>query len=89
MKNLPIDGNSREIQCSFIGYAKTLETGILPAEIKGYVRMKNVGDSEAIIRYVDQVNSDGVILSPGETEYFYILPNREVEIIQGTLNIMY
>lgn len=87
MKNLPTDSNSRAIQCSCLGYSKNFGTGILPLEVNGYIRLKNIGDDEAIIRYTDQIDADGVILSPNETEYFLI--EREIEIIQGTLNIMY
>lgn len=90
MKNLPIDINSRAIQCSTIGFAKNFNEGIIDnPEVKGYVRLKNISDSNAIFRYSSHKESDGIVLSPGETEYFYIEQDKTIEIVQGTLNIMF
>lgn len=85
MANLPTDGNSRAIQCANLGNGSNYEAEVLP-EISGLVRFKNIGEGNAIIRY-EYSNSDGVVLSPGETEYFFV--NGIVEVVEGTVNIMY
>lgn len=89
MNNLPNDKNSRAIQCSFLGFSKNHGAGVLPPEIYGYIRVKNIGESDAIIRYADQELADGVYISPGETEYFFIEKGRQLEVVSGSLNIMY
>lgn len=86
MNNLPTDSNSRTIQCANLGNGSNFESEILPAEIQGLVRFKNIGADNAIIRYANN-SSDGVILSPGETEYFFV--NDIVEVVSGIVNIMY
>ena len=86
MKNLPIDSNSRPIQCAPFGNGYNFESQVLPGDISGLVRFKNIGEGNAIIRYT-QSSSDGVVLSPGETEYFFI--NGIIEIVQGSVNVMY
>ena len=87
MNNLPIDKNSRAIQCANLGFGQNFEAGILPESVKGYIRIKNIGESDAIIRYACHSNSDGIILSPSETEYFFVA--EQLEIVEGSLNIMY
>lgn len=90
MKNLYVDGNSRAIQCSPIGFSKNFSTGVIDDDaVSGYVRIKNVGDGDAKFRYDTQTLADGVTLSAGETEYFYVEPGRHLEVVSGTLNIMY
>lgn len=84
--NLPTDGNSRAIQCAHLGNGFNFEAEVLPKEVRGLVRFKNVGADNATIRYAHS-SSDGVVLSPGETEYFYI--DDIVEVVSGTVNIMY
>lgn len=87
MANLPIDNNSRAIQCARLGYGTNYSAGKLPAEIKGLVRFKNIGEDNAIIRYFEDDTTDGVVLSPGETEYFVV--NDVVEVVSGSINVMY
>lgn len=90
MRNLPIDYHSRAIQCSGIGMAKNFTTGVITdPEVVGFVRIKNVGEDNATFRLSDQSLSTGIVLSPSETEYFYIETGRHLEIVSGTLNIMY
>ena len=86
MNNLPTDGNSRAIQCANLGNGNNYTTGKLPADIRGLVRFKNIGEDNAVIRYSGDT-TDGVVLSPGETEYFFV--NGIVEVVEGTVNIMY
>lgn len=86
MANLPTDGNSRAIQCANLGNGVNYTTGKLPAEVQGLVRFKNVGEDNAIIRYSGDT-TDGVVLSPGETEYFFV--NGIVEVVSGSVNVMY
>lgn len=89
MERLPVDTNSNSLQCSYLGYGVNLSAGLFPSEAVGYVRVKNIGEDDAIIRYSNHGDSDGVVLSPGETEYFYIDPNKQVELVEGSVNIMY
>lgn len=84
--NLPTDSNSHAIQCAYLGNGFNFEAEVIPNAISGLVRFKNIGTDNAIIRYADS-SSDGIVLSPGETEYFYI--NGIVEVVSGTVNIMY
>lgn len=88
MDSLYIDKNSRAVQCSTLGYGKTFSVGVIQEkEVCGFVRIKNIGSDMAIFKCADY-SDDGIYLSPGETEYFYI-DGKTIEIIQGTLNIMY
>lgn len=85
MINLPLDNNNHLVQCAKFGEGYEYADMILPKTIKGLVRIKNIGDTNAIIKYADD-NSEGVVLSPGETEYFYL--KKQLEIVTGRLNIM-
>lgn len=90
MKNLYVDKNSRAVQCSIVGYSKNFSIGkITDDEIHGFIRMKNIGENMAIFRCANHKDSDGIYLSPGETEYFFVESEQNIEIIQGTINIMY
>jgi hypothetical protein len=90
MKNLYVDKNSRAVQCSIIGYGKNFSVGeITDSEVHGFIRVKNIGEDMAIFRYSNYKDSDGIYLSPGETEYFFVDDDHSIEIVQGTLNIMY
>lgn len=84
MNNLPTDANSRTIQCAYLGNGSNHEAGNLIVH-KGLIRFKNIGDNNAIIRYNDS-STDGVVLSPGETEYFFV--NGTVKVVVGTVNVM-
>lgn len=90
MKNLYIDSNGRSLQCSRVGYAMNFSTGEIDNEnVKGVVRIKNVGSTDAVFRYARHTGSDGIVLSSGETEYFYVEPGETLEVVSGTLNIMW
>lgn len=89
MKNLPIDNNSRTIQCAHLGFTRNYNAGVVDKEVTGYVRLKNIGEANAIVRFTDQYECDGLVLSPNETEYIYLQKERQLEILQGTLNIMF
>lgn len=86
MNNLPIDSNSRAIQCANLKYGANYTAGVLPDGVRGLVRFKNIGEDFAILRYKNS-SSSGVYLSPGETEYFFV--NDVVEIVEGSVNVMY
>lgn len=86
MANLPTDGNSRAIQCAPLGIGTNFSAGTLPNLVNTLVRFKNIGEGNATIRYSGDT-TDGVVLSPGETEYFFV--NGTVEIVSGTVNVMY
>lgn len=51
MKNLPVDSNSRTIQCAHIGFTKNFSTGVVDKEVTGYVRLKNIGEEDAMVWY--------------------------------------
>lgn len=89
MKNLPVDSNSRTIQCSYLGLTRNYNAGVVDKEVTGYVRLKNIGDTNAVVRFTDQYFCDGLVLSPGETEYVYLQKDRQLEILQRALNIMF
>lgn len=89
MKNLPIDSNSRTIQCAYLGFTRNFNAGVVDKEVTGYVRLKNIGETNAVVRFTDQYGCDGLVLSPSETEYLYLQNGRQLEIMQGTLNIMF
>lgn len=85
-KALPIDVNSRPVPVMKIGYGVTFNPGILPNEYCGHiVRFKAIGDTS--FRLATQVGSE-IVMNDGDTEYFYIPPNDDVEIISGSINIM-
>lgn len=86
MNNLPTDSNSRTIQCAKLGNGFNYEAEVLPGALSGLIRFKNIGAGNAIIRYAN-TTSDGVVLSPDETEYFFV--NGIIEVVEGTVNIMY
>lgn len=90
MQGLYIDRNSRSVQISPLGFAKNFEAGVVDdTEITGIVRLKNIGEDDAIVRYAEQSDSAGMYLSSGETEYIYLEEDKHLEIVQGTLNIMF
>lgn len=59
MKNLPVDSNSRTIQCAHIGFTKNFSTGVVDKEVTGYVRLKNIGEEDAIVRL--QTSTDAMV----------------------------
>lgn len=90
MQGLYIDKNSRSVQISPLGFCKNFETGVVnDPEITGIVRIKNIGEDDAIIRYDENPDSAGMYLSVGETEYLYLEEGKHLNIVQGTLNIMF
>lgn len=84
--NLPIDNNGRAVQYSALGCGYNYEAGVLPFPLSGLIRVKNTGTDNAVIRHKDD-GSDGVVLSPNETEYFVV--NGTIEIVSGSVNIMF
>ena len=89
MRNLPFDGNNAIMQWSALGNCKNFEAGVIDQTFDGYIRVKNIGEEMAAIRYQDQTGSDGLHLSPDETEYLRVERGRKIEVIAGTVNIMY
>ena len=90
MQGLYIDKNSRSVQISPLGFCKNFETGVVnDPEITGIVRVKNIGEGDAIIRYNEHPDSAGMYLSSGETEYIYLEEGKHLNIVQGTVNIMF
>lgn len=86
MTILPNDDNSRAIQCANFGFGYNLTEGSTTDNLNTLVRFKNTGSTNAVIRYDNSVG-DGVVLSPGETEYFFV--KGIIKVVSGTLNIMY
>ena len=89
MKGTFVDVNSRTVQCVGIGVAKDYEQGsiVKGSDFAGVVRFKNIGDVDGRIRIEGQ-GGDGVVISAGETEYFGIHSDENVEILLGTFNVM-
>jgi len=85
-KSLPIDSNSRPVPALNIGFGKTFAPGVVPDEFSGnIVRFKAIGDT--IFRLESQPSSE-VLMLDGETEYFFIPKQKQLEIVSGSLNIM-
>ena len=86
MTILPNDDNSRTIQCANFGFGYNLTEGSTTDNLNTLVRFKNTGSTNAVIRYDNSVD-DGVVLSPDETEYFFV--RGIVKVVSGDINIMY
>lgn len=89
MQGTYVDVNSRTVQIVGIGPAEDYTTGetISSKDHHGIVRFKNIGDADGRIRIKGSSDS-GVVISAGETEYFGIYPGEEVEVIEGSFNVM-
>lgn len=87
MKSMNVPATSQPVCC--LGFAEDITTtGRLNVGINGYVRIKNIGDEIGHVRKFGD-GGDGIALSPGETEYFYINNGEQLEIVDGQFNIMY
>ena len=86
MTILPNDDNSRTIQCANFAHGHNLTNNSKTDNLNTLVRFKNIGSTNAVIRYDNSID-DGVVLSPGETEYFFV--KGIIKVVSGTLNIMY
>jgi hypothetical protein len=85
-KALPIDSNSRPIPGLNVGFGQTFAAGLVSTEFSGnIVRFKAIGDT--VFRLASQPNSQ-VIINDGETEYFFIPKEEQLQIISGSLNLM-
>lgn len=89
MKGAYVDVNSRTVQCVGIGVAKDFTQGeiVKGTDFCGVVRFKNIGDVDGRIRIQGQ-GGDGVVIGAGETEYFGIYKEENVEIVIGDFNVM-
>lgn len=89
MKGTYVDTNSRTVQIVGIGPAKDYAAGdtVSSADHCGVVRFKNIGSSDGRIR-IKGDSGDGVVISPGDTEYYGIYEGEQIEIISGRFNIM-
>lgn len=90
MKGVYVDVNSRAVQIVGIGPAQDYTAGEIVSgkEHNGIVRFKNITeDEEGRIRIRGKADA-GVVIGPGETEYFGIYADEDVEIISGTFNVM-
>lgn len=87
MKNLYVDCNSRTVQVSRIGIGLDVSAAgvVTDIPIPQFVRVKAVGGEARIKRNGDA--GDGVLLSEGETEYFFL--DRQLELVSGQINVMY
>ena len=85
MKSLYVDVNSRSVQISRVGIGLNVSAAGVVTEIEPnqFVRIKATG-GDAVIK-LD--GGDGVVISEGETEYFYI--DRPLELVSGAINVMY
>ena len=88
MKDILRDGNNNIIQCAHLSKCKDYEVGIIPDQFVGYIRIKNIGEGPARIRYEGQ-DSVGMYLSPGETEYVSVDRSKKLEVVEGSVNIMF
>jgi hypothetical protein len=86
MKNAFIDKNGNNGQVSTIGRSKDISTAGVIDEASGVVRVKAITDSR--IRLEGQTDV-GVLLSEYETEYFNISEGSKLELVSGSINLMY
>lgn len=87
MKSVYVDKNGRAVQCTALGIGRNVSAaGVVPDDIpEGEIlRIKAISDS--VIKESGDVG-DGVAISAGETEYFFI--NGKLELVSGSINIMY
>lgn len=87
MKSINVPASAQQV--SNIGFSKDFSQGICPEEVVGFIRIKNIGEEDGRLRKKSQVEAEGIVLSAGETEYFYIEPDDRLEILSGQFNIMY
>lgn len=87
MKSLFVDANSRTVQCAKLGFGLNVsEAGVIEEiEPNQFVRVKAT-EGDAVIRLENQAG-DGVLISEGETEYFFI--DGKLELVSGKINVMY
>ena len=87
MKSLYVDVNSRSVQISRVGIGLNVSAAgvITKIEPNQFVRIKATG-GDAVIK-LENDGGDGVVISEGETEYFYI--DRPLELVSGAINVMY
>lgn len=88
MKNIFVDNNGRVVQIAPISTGVDFDTiGVIDEIESGqYIRIKAHEDS--YIRNYGQT-VDGVFMSEGETEYFYLQPGKQLELVSGSINVMY
>lgn len=87
MKSLYVDANSRTVQCAKLSIGLNVDAPKVIDEIEPnqMVRVKAM-EGDAVIRLENQPG-DGVVISEGETEYFFI--DGKLELVSGKINVMY
>lgn len=87
MKSLYVDSNSRTVQCAKLSIGLNVDAPRVIEEIEPnqMVRVK-AKEGDAVIRLENQLG-DGVLISEGETEYFFI--DGKLELVSGKINVMY
>ena len=87
MKSLYVDSNSRTVQCAKLSIGLNVDSAGVVDEVapNQYIRVKAKG-GDAVIK-IEGHAGDGVLLSEGETEYFFI--DGKLELVSGQINIMY
>lgn len=88
MRNLAIDDNSRACVFTELGFGRNFSAGDkVPKDVRGIVRITSADNAKAVIRYVEDKLSDGVIINPGDT--LWVRLYKELEIVSGKVNIMF
>lgn len=86
MKNVFVDNNGRAIQVAPLSYGENYGIGVIPNTGGEYVRVKAISDS--VIK-ISAMSGNGVMLSEGDTEYFYIPEGKNLEVVSGSINLMF
>ena len=87
MKSISVPSTAQQV--SSVGFSKDYTTaGKLPDEVNGFIRVKNIGDADGRIRLYGHLD-DGMVMSPGETEYMFLNDGENLEIVAGEFNIMF
>lgn len=87
MKSLYVDANSRTVQCARLSYGLNITAVGVVNQItpNQFIRVKAM-NGDAVIRLKNQAG-DGVLISEGETEYFFI--DELLELVSGQINVMF
>ncbi len=76
-----------------VGYGKTFTTpGVIDEDLSGclvrFHAVKNTNLDDVTFRLSRQSTSI-IVLSSGETDYFFIPPGEKIYLISGSLNLMW
>lgn len=77
----------------FVGYGKTFTTaGVINEDLSGrlvrFHAVKTANMDDVTFRLSSQAASV-IVLSSGETDYFFVPPGEKIHLLSGSLNLMW